>query len=148
MVFIEEASTLATIPATGDAHALDSQWESSNAWVRSYGKLHEIMRYRLGATESVAGIPVVIVTGEAELDFEPDPKKTGANGPQLNVQMTEGRATTQIMFDLQRHEVVGRNNMETVRIETSAKSPQLTFTSIMEQTIQSQAIRIAEDQEP
>ncbi len=148
-VFLEQASTLATLPRAPATLDLDGQWSSTNVWSRNYGNLRgdlqNTMNYRLGGVESVAGIPVATVTGEAQLGFDPDPDMIPDSGPQIDVQMTNGRATTQIMFDLQRHEVVGRNDVEKVRIETSIESEQINISTVMEETTQNQVLRVAEE---
>ena len=72
-------------------------------------------------------------------------EKMTAVDAQLEVNMTEGRSTTQILFDQQRHEVVGRNAIEVVRIEVTAQSPQMSFSSVIDERIHTQVLRIAEE---
>jgi len=60
------------------------------------------------------------------------------------LQMKKGVAKTQIMFDLSRGEAVGRNSVQTTVIEAKLTHNGQTVTRIMDETIQSQVLRIAE----
>ncbi len=143
-MFLEQASTLATIPGIQSALELDATWQSSNTWSRDYGKIHEPMDYQLTSVEQIAGIPIVTVNARTDLGFEPDEEKLG--GGRIDIQMTEGQSTAQIIFDTQRHEVIGRNSVESFRIQISANSENLRFTSVVDEHIQSQLVRVAEEE--
>ena len=143
-MFLEQAATLATIPGAEAALELQSTWQSTNIWPRDYGKISEPMEYRLNSAEHLSGIPIVTVNGQADLTFEPDEEKLA--GGRVTIQMTEGRSTTQIMFDTQRHEVVGRNALETLRLEITAQTERISISSVIEENIQSQMVRVAESE--
>ena len=138
-VFVEQAASMATIPAAASGLKLESDWVKSHTWNRHYGTVHEPMRYELGSVECVAGIPLATVSGHAELSVELDEDAEGDG--QIEV-TSEGQSSTQIIFDLQRGQVAGRNALERVRIEVHHQ--ELDLTRVTEESIQSQALRIAE----
>lgn len=144
-MFLEQASTLATIPGVQADIELDAIWQSSNKWPRDYGKIQEPMDYRVNSIEEISGIPIATVKAQADLGFEPDEEKLGDG--RVDIQMNKGHAEAQIMFDLQRHEVVGRNSIETVRLTVSTDTEQLSFTSVIDEHIQSQLVRVAEGED-
>ena len=145
-MFLEQAATLATIPGATEGVEPQGTWVSTHTWKRDYGKLREAMQYRLDSVAPMAGIPVATITGEAELTVEPDDEDL-PEGANMDVQMTEGLSTAQIMLDLQRHEVVGRNALEVVRLEITAGTEQMTISSVVEERVQSQVWRVAEEEE-
>ena len=59
--------------------------------------------------------------------------------------MTDGQIVTQVMFDLQRREAVGRNTMESRVIEIDVRGPQQSFKRTIDEQIHSQVLRVAEE---
>jgi hypothetical protein len=48
------------------------------------------------------------------------------------------------MFDLSRHEAVGRHSTENMRLQVDIQVPNASVQSVVEEVIQSQALRISE----
>jgi len=142
--FQETAAELATIAGAAAMTKVNSKWKSSAQWNHELGKLHHDTTYTLEAIEQLSDISIATVDGVSKLRLEVDAKKLPADGPKLDVQMKKGVAKTQIMFDLSRGEAVGRNSVQTTTIEAKLTHNGQTVTRIMDETIQSQVLRIAE----
>ena len=142
--FQETAADLATITAAQETIAMGRNWKHAAAWNHELGKMHHDTTYTLDGVEQVADIPIATVTGVAKLRLDLDKDKLPADGPKLDVKLKSGQATTQIMFDLSRGEAVGRNSTMTTNIEARLTHNGQTLTRIMDETVQSQSIRIAE----
>ena len=143
--FIESANGLAAIAAAPAAAANGAEWQSEHTWSHEMGRLHEDMQWQLQGVERIADIPVATVTGRGELELEVDRSKMPADGPQIDVELAEGSTRTQVMFDMQRHEAVGRNSVQQTVINVNIQVRQRTIRQRIEQRIQSQALRISED---
>lgn len=142
--FIETATDLAVLAfAPADAE-LNDRWNAQFTWTHQMGRIDHTHRYTLSSVEQVAGIPIATVTGTGKLKLKPDMPDLPPDAPDIDVRLVEGSYQAQIMFDLQRHEAVGRNTVESHHIQTSTRLPQLTFKQSTEETIHSQALRIAE----
>ena len=76
-----------------------------------------------------------------EVDESGFPKE----GAAPEIQLTEGQVKTQILFDLSRHEAVGRNTVEDRTIEVRLDLRGRHFSTIVQERIHSQVLRIAED---
>ncbi|MEX0774996.1 MAG: DUF6263 family protein [Phycisphaeraceae bacterium] len=144
--FIEVASDLATLPGGPSelpgAAAVGKTWRQDYTWNHDMGKVHQPMRYTVSSYETIAGIGLVTVDGKAKTRFEP--KKQDDELP-VDVRMTRGQVTTQIMFDMYRHEAVGRNTLESRDFEVKVKMPDnAMITSTVSETVQGQVLRIAE----
>ncbi len=142
--FQETASDLVTIAAAAGATRLKGNWKTQADWNHELGKLHHDTTYTLQGIEQVADISIATIEGVSKLRLDVDPKKLPADGPRLNVQLKKGEAKTQIMFDLSRGEAVGRNSMQSTTIEAKLTHNGQTLTRLMDETIQSQVLRIAE----
>lgn len=142
--FQETASELVTIAAATNATRLNGNWKSQAAWNHELGKMNHDTTYTLQGIEQVADIPIATVEGVSKLRLDVDHSKLPANGPKLNVQLKKGEAKTQIMFDLSRGEAVGRNSVQTTTIDAKLTHNGQTLSRLMEETTQSQVLRIAE----
>lgn len=143
--FIESAAELATLwsaPAQAD---VSSTWNADFRWTHELGHLNQRLTYRVDTIEDVAGIPLATVTGQGKLTLDVDRSKFPPEGPPVDVRMTAGNLETQIMFDLDRHEAVGRNTTQTTTIEVNIRLPQQTLTQRTDETIQSQVLRLSEE---
>ncbi|MDX1682796.1 MAG: hypothetical protein R3336_06730, partial [Phycisphaeraceae bacterium] len=113
---------------------------------REQGQLHQNQTYRLARVETIAGIPVATVTMTADLSLTPKDPPEGA--PPMQVRMTDGSHQAEILWDLQRGEAVGRNAVESRRIETTIQLPNgRSLKRLVDERVQSQALRIAEGEE-
>ena len=142
--FVESASDLATIIAARESVAIDKSFSAKAAWNHELGKLNHDIQFTLANVEEVAGIPVATVTGTSKIKLDVDPAKLPQDGPRVDVKLLRGEATMQIMFDLSRGEAVGRNSSQTTVVEAKLSAGGQTVTRLAEETIQSQALRIAE----
>lgn len=142
--FQETASDLVTIAAATGAVRLNGNWKASATWNHELGKLHHDTTYTLQGIEQVADISIATIEGVSKLRLDVDPKKLPADGPKLDVQLKKGESRTQIMFDLSRGEAVGRNSVQSTTIEAKLTHNGQTLTRLMDETIQSQVLRIAE----
>lgn len=145
--FMESANELAAIAAAPVASAIGTKWDAAFAWRHEMGTLHHAMKYAVASEEDVAGIPLVTVTGTAALKLEVDASKLPpAGGPKVDVKLARGTAETQIMFDAQRGEAVGRNTLQHTLIHVKVHLPNnVTINRTIDETIQGQSLRIAED---
>lgn len=144
--FIESASDLATIPhapAPGSV-AIGGSWDASFRWSHEMGHLLQNVRYTLAGLEEIEGVPLANVALSSRARLEVDRSKMPKDGPPVDVRLTEGGVTGQIMFDLSRGEAVGRNSVDRRVIDISVRLPQATIKRRIEETIQSQTLRIAE----
>ena len=148
--FVETASDLATIPFAPPELALGDSFDAQFNWSHDLmmSKVTAMMRhegtYTLASVEDVAGIPIATVEGSASLNLNVDLSALPADGPPVDVRLLSGESTSQMMFDLWRHEVVGRNVVQTTQIEAVTTSNSRTIARTIDETVQSQALRIAE----
>jgi len=145
--FIESASDLATIAAAGALVAINDRWEARLVGNHPLGKIHQLMRYQLQSVEQIADIPVATVTGSAKLKFELDKDrlpKVASRDWRVSAKMTDGQIDTQILFDLQRHEAVGRNTLETRQVDVKLSGPQQSILRRIDEQIHSQILRVHE----
>ena len=145
--FMESANDLAMIAAAPVAATVDDHWDAKFTWNHRLGKLHQSMRYTLTSVEDIDGITVATVTGTGSLDLEPDVAhlvEPLGPGARAHAKLTDGSTETQIMFDLHRHEAIGRNTIETRTIKVDAKWLKRSMTRIMTERLHSQVLRISE----
>ena len=142
--FMESASELALLTAAPDATEPSQRWQDRFTWRRELGMLEHDLTYELVKVETIAGIPVATISGTASLSLDVDTSKLPPDGPPLDIDLADGSLSTQIMFDLNRSEVVGRNSIETTHIRAERLLENVTISTTTEQTVQSQALRIVE----
>ncbi len=143
--FIQSATDLTLLTAAPNKTRIDDQWQTQFIWDHDAGKMHHDASYKLESIERLADIPVAIVTGRSAMRLEVDGSYFQDDGPKPEIEMIDSDFKTQIMFDLTRHEAVGRNSIEqrTVQIKIPI-GPRIVLTVIKEH-IHSQALRIAEE---
>ena len=148
--FMETASDLATIPfapaelALGDSFSAQFNWNHDVVMSKVTAMIRHDGTYTLGSVEDVAGIPVATVEGAASLALDVDLSELPADGSPVEVRLLSGESTSQMMFDLWRHEVVGRNVVQKTQIEAVTTSDRGTISRTIDEMVQSQALRIAE----
>lgn len=145
--FMETANELAAIAGAPLEAQVGSRWDAVFAWRHEMGTLHQAMRYTVTSEEDVAGIPIATVTGRASLKLELDPSKLPpAGGPKLDVKLQSGSVETQIMFDMQRGEAVGRNTLQQTTIDVRVRFPNnMTMVRTINETLQNQTLRLSEE---
>ena len=145
--FEESVADLAMLIGASAAMQIGQRWNQKYTWNHPMGLLHHDTRYTLDSVEDIEGIPIANVSAQARVTLEPDQQKwTG--GAQMradmDIRMTSGQVDSQIMFDLQRHEAVGRNTIEQRTIKINVRNKTFSLTNVIEETVHSQALRIAE----
>lgn len=143
--FIESANDLAAIAGAMSDVEMGDRWSTQHRWKHQLGFLDEDMQWQLEGVEQIAGIPVATVMGEGDLELEVDRSDMPDEAPPIDVSLREGEVRSQVMFDLDRHEAVGRNTMQRLVIDVNIRVPQQTIQQRIEQTTQSQVLRIAEE---
>lgn len=141
--FKETANDLALISSAIAGAKVSSSWEDDAAWNHELGKLQYKTRYEVQGVEQIAGISVATVSGKSRILLDVDQSKFPP-GVTPDIKLTEGEATSQVMFDLTRREAIGRHSKQTTVIEVNIPIRDQTMKRIEEQTIQSQALRIEE----
>ena len=152
--FVESASDLATLPhapaasAIGDGPAtvpMGKGWKADFEWDHELGKMRQRWQYHLDRVEQIAGQPVAVVRGRAELELKPELPDQPAGAPSLQVKLTEGQIDTEVLFDLRRAEAIGRHSRGQETIRVSARLPDgRQFSRTISETSVSQTLRIAE----
>lgn len=141
--FVESATDLAMVAAAPASARVGQAWSANFDWSHELGTMHHDMRYTLVSVEEIAGVPVANVAGQSRAKLNIDRSKL-PNEPPTTARLTSGGTQTQIMFDLLRHEAVGRNTVDSRRIDVQIRLPQITLTRTTDETIHSQALRVAE----
>ena len=145
--FIESASELATLTAAPAEATVGGGWDTRFRWNHQLGKLVQAVRYEVESTQEIADIPTATVTGSATLTLEPDVDKLLGplpEGTRVNARMISGRAESQVIFDLFRHEAVGRNTTEDRDIEVKVDFRGHSLTRRTQEQVQSQVLRLSE----
>ncbi len=145
--WLESATDLATVPGAPPQLRVGGTWKQDFRWTHDEGHLLHDVTYTLADVEDVAGIPLATIEGRGTLKLDPKPLDLPPEAPPVNRKLTAGQVTTQILFDLQRYEAVGRNTTQEDTITTTVRLPQGqgTITQSVTTTIQSQALRVRED---
>lgn len=140
--FIETATELALVVG-GAADVSDgSSWNRRFDWTHEMGDLAIDTTYRFEGVEAIADVPVAMINSESKIDIEVDRSKL--KSPDVQVRVTAGQETAQIMYDLSRGEVVGRNVDRTLGLEMKLTVQGRQFTQVIKQRMVSSALRIAE----
>ncbi|MEZ6193213.1 MAG: DUF6263 family protein [Phycisphaerales bacterium] len=146
--FIETASDLATLVAAPESIGVGKKWDTKLKWTWSdqpfEGFMHHDMSYTLTGVEDLAGLPVAMVEGKSRLKLELDRSALPDGMPPADVKLVKGELLTQVMFDLSRHEAVGRNSVQTTTVDFTIKMPNATISRRLEETLRGQALRIEE----
>ena len=145
--FMESANDLATLAKAPTAAAISDSWNAKFIWNHRLGKMHQSMRYTLHGVEDIEGIPIATVNGVARMEMKLDHnrlKTQAGQSAQTRARMTDASLETQVLFDLQRHEAIGRNTTEYHRIEISMQLSQQTVKRTIDEYIHSQTLRIDE----
>jgi hypothetical protein len=141
---IKTASDLATLPHAPQQAAPGSSWQIGFPWNHALGVLHHETVFRLRSVERIAGIPVANVEAEAELKLEPDTDRLPEQlQERTTIRFNGGEARSQIIFDLDRHEAVGRNSTRRTDLELEISLPQgPPLTRRIRERVQSQVLRL------
>jgi len=144
--FVESASELATVPhAPAEAEPGDT-FDAQYRWTHELGHTDQDWTYELASVEELEGVRVATVTGGVELKLDVDRSEMPPDAPPTDIRMTEASATSQVFFDLSRHEAIGRHARQETTIEVNITLPDNrgTLKRVTEQKIQSQTLRVEE----
>ena len=150
LYFIETASDLATLVGPPKKLAIGKNWKTDFKWNYDanfliHGFLHKNITYTLKSVEELEGIQVATVHGKAKLKLEPD-QTDFPDDAKIDIELSDSSHETQVIFDLTRSEVIGRNTTEHLTIDATIRSTQRSVSQRIEETTQSQVIRISEQQ--
>ena len=147
--FIESATDLATLIEAPTALTVGGAWDVQRTWRRNVAQmeadLHTDTTYTLSSVEEIAGIPVATVTASTRATLDPQLPELPAEVPRPRVN-TSATGEQQVMFDLARQEVVGRNASETLTVDVQMSARGMTVNTSVHEIMQSQLLRIAEPQ--
>jgi hypothetical protein len=144
--FIEMASELAVLVGGAADRQPGARWDADFAWDHELGTLQLETDYELESVERVAGVPLAIVAGESDVDFQVDVERASQpDGPKVDVRFEGGSQTSQIFYDLTRHEVAGRNLDRTLRFKVTLSFQGRQIEQHREARESTQVLRLAEE---
>ncbi len=141
--FRELAATLATIPGAPAGAEPGTQWQGERSRRVEPGRLDMDLDYELVGTESIADIPIATVSVEGRGELEVDRELLEQAGPGVSIDLDDLSHDGQIIFDLQRGEVVGRHSNTGYTMQTRREG-EVTLTMRQQVNQQSQLLRISE----
>ncbi|MEM9418661.1 MAG: DUF6263 family protein [Planctomycetota bacterium] len=150
--FEETASDLAAIAYAPKPFALTpsgagKSWKADFRWDHDMGKMDQKWTYDLARVEDIAGVQVAVVTGEGKFKLDPEvDKDRPADAPPVNVKLLEGSAESEVLFDLSRHEAVGRHSFSNEKVLVTVQFPdgRKFERTITEETV-GQVLRLSEE---
>ena len=143
--FIETAADLATLVAAPKSLEPGKSWNTDFRWSHELGHLEHDVTYTLAGVEHIEGIRLATVNGKSKLKLDVDRSGFPAGGPQINIRLIEGAADTQVLFDLQRHEAIGRNSSHSETVEMTMRNQNISINVRMTTRVQGQILRISEE---
>ena len=144
--FMESASDLATLPFAPAQATVSQNWDRSFRWTHEMGHLNHNVQFTLDSVRKVHGIDLATISGKGTLtlDIAQEKLPPANDDVTVNVVLNEGTIEHQILMDLSRHEVVGRNTLQKTVISTSMSSDKFSVAQTTTETLQGQALRIFE----
>jgi hypothetical protein len=144
--FIETATDTAVLPGVPPSVRPGGAWATRHAWSHELGTMHHALDWTLDEVESVEAIGLATVNVEGRLRLEVDPDNLPDGAPPTDFKLTKGTFEGQVLFDLQRHEAVGRNGVQHDVIVATTRLPdgRGTLTRTTTQRVQSQVLRVEE----
>ncbi|MCC7145770.1 MAG: hypothetical protein IT443_04935 [Phycisphaeraceae bacterium] len=121
------------------------KWPFTFARSHEMGQLTYDTTFSLAGVETIADIPIATVQGQAKVRFEPDAQRVARLPAGSSVRLTEGSSEQQVLWDLQRHEAVGRNNQLHFTLQTTIRVQGQTLEQTLDEEVQSQILRIGEE---
>lgn len=143
--FREMAGELAVIIGGTENARPGRTWRQKFKWSHDAGDLILDSQYKLLGVELIEGIPVAMINRESDIDIELDKSQMPPDAP-IKVKSSEGEQTTQIMFDLSRHEVVGRNIDRKLEVAVQLSLAGRSVTQSIREQLNTQVLRIAESE--
>ena len=142
----ETASDAAALAFAPSALAVGEAFDAAFRWSHELGFMNQDWTYTLADVQEMHGIDVATIRGNAKLRLDVDPKELPPGAPPISAKLTDGSISTEVLFDLSRHEVLARTSRGTEHITVTVKLPEnQTFTRKLEESTTSQLLRIAEE---
>lgn len=154
--FIETASELATLIAAPAAARVGDNWTAQNTWpqedVLTGLETSADVRttFTLEQIGQVEGVHVASIRSRSDLDLEFDLSTLPEGAPDIDLQVGETQARGELLYDLNRHETIARNDMQRYQVNITItlalpNQPAQSITASITQTTRSQVLRIAEE---
>ncbi len=144
--FFQDLAMDLSVMAGGKANVKPGQsWKHTFTNSHSAGELTFDATNELQAVQKVAGIDVAQVSRKAKLTLKPDLSDLPPDAPPVQVRLTEGSYSSQLMFDLSRHELVGGHFDQTVEIAVDVTLEGQKRTRTTKEVSSTQLLRIAEE---
>jgi len=146
--FMETANSLAYLPGVPEELEVGGTWPGRFEWNHELGTMAYDTTYTVKQVEAIADIPVVTVHAESRMTLSVDQEKVNPipNASPMDVRLLEGSDSEQVMFDMQRGEVVGRNASQHTRTSAALTLGGNTLSRVIDEKTQSQVLRIAEEE--
>jgi len=142
--FLNTARQLAIMEGAPETGNVGATWNNNFETSHDMGTLEYDMRYQLDALGEMEDIPVAVVNAVGTVNLQVDRSELPEDAD-INVRQTEGAAESQVIFDLDRGEVVARNSTTRLNVNVSfSPIPEVTLQQESRRTDQSQVLRIAE----
>jgi hypothetical protein len=141
--FTESAYDLATLPGALAELSPGGGWTQTIKLTHEMGAFEAPVQYRLETVERIAGIPVANISAQAPLTFTPELPEL-PEGATADARLIEGSLTSQVMFDLSRHEAVGRNTIQKQTLRVQLQLGARTISREVTEVIHGQVLRAAE----
>jgi len=120
-----------------------AEWKHSHESDHRLGEITYDTTYSLQGVETIAGIDVALVKRVSDMRIEPNVPDVGDQA-QVDVQINESSETSQIMFDLSRHEIVGANADQVIDMTITISAGGRQFVRTARESTNSQIIRVSE----
>ena len=143
--FTEMAYDLALLPDAPPQARPANRWNFSFRSLHELGWIEENSAFTFAGVEEIAGIPVATVNTREKLSFEPRLPELSADAPKVKIRMTASKSAKQILWDLSRHEAIGRNTSQSRTFQVRMTYQGQTLTRTLQEEAQQQVLRIAED---
>ena len=145
--FIESASELVTLPFVPESLEPGDTYTADFRWTHEMGHTDQQWEYQLVGTENIEGLQLATITGTGKIKLDVDQSEIPKDAPPIDIRMTRGQATSQVFFDLARHEALGRHTTHKETVEFNMTLPQgrgkIKRTFVTES--QGQVLRVEED---
>jgi hypothetical protein len=142
--FHEAATDLALLVGGPAQTAAGDRWSEKFDWDHQTGTLHLDTTFTLIGTETIADIPIATIDSNSDLTLTVDKAKLGERADRTTVRLKDGTESMQVIYDLSRHEAVGRNTDRSLTLEMTLQGSGSRQTRYIDQRIRSQVLRIAE----
>ena len=144
--FLETARILMGIPDAPAQASVGTRWSEQFTGSHQMGSMDYDTTWTLDSVGQLGDVPIPVasISGQSRMTLDVDRSKMPANAPPVQVQMTNSENQSQIWFDLQLGEIVGRNNVSTNTVTASMSVGTQTLTQTTTERSTEQFLRVAE----